>query len=63
LPSPFSKKTADDAALGAVDVVNSTLTCEKCFEVTDKGTYYPAKNILIFVCPNEHTNEVRNIEI
>jgi hypothetical protein len=63
LPSPFSKKSSDQASLGAVEVTNSTLICEKCFETTGDGVYYPAHKVLSFTCPNGHVNEVRNIEI
>lgn len=58
MPSPFSKKPQ---LSDSVDVTNSTLVCDQCYDSTEYGTYWPEKKLLVFMCPNGHKNEVRNI--
>ena len=38
--------------------VNGRMTCQKCFEVVDRGTYYPEKKQVVFVCSGGHENRV-----
>lgn len=66
MPSPFSSKKptqATGAVVETIQVVNSTLVCEVCFEVTREGVYLPKAKRLTFTCAEGHDNVVRNIEL
>ena len=68
MPSPFSNKKPSQARPGgqendALEVTNSVLVCEVCFNEVSDGSYFPSQKRLVFTCGDGHVNIVKDIEL
>ncbi len=59
LPSPFNTGNSPEPQAGVVEITNSTLVCEECWDVVSSGVYYEEKRLLVFTCISGHKNEVK----
>ena len=67
MPSPFNLPSSElqrSVEQELVEVTNSCLTCEFCFNDSENGTYDPKRKELLWVCYTcKRENVVKGIEI